>query len=290
MKRVYTLAFLFAFFVLSAYACDIHGITGIVEENNLWIGVEDKEAGGITEADFNDAIDKVYAIYAPIIEKLGKKLVVNRKWEDGTVNAFAQQTGLNWQVSMFGGLARHQAITKDGFTTVICHEIGHHLAGAPKTTSFFGAVTWASNEGQSDYWATSKCLKKYMENDDNVKIVEQLDLPDHLVKSCESTYGSEAEQALCKRIGMAGMSLANLFKDLRKLTVPLNFATPDPKVVTDTNHKHPDPQCRLDTYYQGGLCDLDPNLVTSSTDSKIGHCNQVDGYNIGIRPLCWFKP
>jgi Zn-dependent protease with chaperone function len=54
---------------------------------------------------------------------------------------------------MFGGLARDPLVTKDGFSAVICHEIGHHIAGAPRK-----GFSWASNEGQADYFATTKCL------------------------------------------------------------------------------------------------------------------------------------
>jgi hypothetical protein len=33
---------------------------------------------------------------------------------------------------MFGGLARHELVTDDGFMMVVCHETGHHLGGAPR--------------------------------------------------------------------------------------------------------------------------------------------------------------
>ena len=48
-----------------------------------------------------------------------------------------------WVVAMFGGLARRPEVTKDAFQFVVCHEVGHHLAGWPF------AYDWASNEGQS---------------------------------------------------------------------------------------------------------------------------------------------
>ena len=137
-------------------ACDEHGITGIAEENNLWIPAGMGRDNGMTEERFNAIIDRAEEIYAPIISDEGATLQVVRKWSDGTVNAYAQQTGSTWKVTMFGGLARHDFVTDDAFALVVCHELGHHLGGAPKKKQIFWS-SWASNEGQSDYFANSKC-------------------------------------------------------------------------------------------------------------------------------------
>lgn len=270
-------------------ACDQHGQGGIVEENSLHLPVDAKNVNGMSEAEFNSTIDKVEAVYGPIFSERGKRLVVERKWTDGTVNAYAQQSGNTWKVSMFGGLARHEAITTDGFATVVCHEIGHHIGGQPKKKSWFGS-SWASNEGQSDYFATSKCLRKFMENDDNATIVANMAIPEIVTKTCNEKFTSEAEVLVCQRAGMAGLSLGNLFRALRNLTTELKFDTPDTTSVSTTNHNHPAPQCRLDTYWNGALCDKDAYTDVSDDDFAIGTCARVDGYDSGVRPTCWFKP
>ncbi len=272
-----------------ALACDQHGQGGIVEENSLLIPVGAKSVNTMDEALFNATIDKVEAIYAPIFSARGKNLLIERKWTDGTVNAYAQQTGNTWKVSMFGGLARHAAITADGFATVVCHEIGHHIGGQPKKKSWFGS-SWASNEGQADYFATSKCLRKFMENDDNATINADMEIPAFVVEKCEEQFTTEKDLEMCKRGAMAGLSLADLFKDLRNLTTPLKFDTPDTRVVSTTDHNHPQPQCRLDTYWNGSLCDVDAYTDVSDRDYKVGTCARADGYESGVRPLCWFKP
>ncbi|MEH0861431.1 MULTISPECIES: hypothetical protein [Halobacteriovorax] len=272
-----------------SYACDEHGKTGIVEDNNLWIPSNVKGINTITEGEFNSIIDKIEAIYAPIIEAKGKTLEIERKWEDGTVNAYAQQVGNTWKVSMFGGLARHETITGDGFATVVCHELGHHLGGAPKKSSWWGS-SWASNEGQADYFATSKCLRKYMENDNNIKMMNEVEVPAIAKESCAKNFVNENEYAMCLRGSMAGMSLANLFRALRNLTTDLKFDTPDSNVVSRTNHNHPAPQCRLDTYYQGALCTIDAYTDLSDSDVNTGACNRDENFTNGLRPLCWFKP
>ena len=275
----------------SAYTCDEHGVTGIVEDNGLYLAPDAKGINSMDEDTFNAVIDQVENTYKPIIKEMGGKLQVIRKWSDGTVNAYAQRSGRTWKVSMFGGLARHKAITPDGFAMVVCHEIGHHIGGAPKKVR--GWSSWASNEGQSDYWASTKCMKRSFMNDDNVAIVAKMDVPEVVKEACTKAFGSdENENALCIRSAMAGQSLANLFKDLRNLDKAPGFDTPDPATVSRTNDNHPQPQCRMDTYYMGALCDKTLNETVSQSDAEKGLCNRIDNYPAreGTRPLCWYKP
>jgi len=276
-------------FSAQSIACDQHGQGGIVEDNSLYIPSNVKAANGMTKAQFNATIDKVEEIYAPIIAERGKRLLIERKWDDGTVNAYAQQQGSTWKVSMFGGLARHEAITVDGFATVVCHELGHHIGGQPKKKSWFGS-SWASNEGQSDYFATSKCLRKFMENDDNATILATMTIPSIVVENCQKNFTSDSEQLICQRGAMAGLSLGNLFRALRNLDTELKFDTPDTSTVSATNHNHPAPQCRLDTYFNGSLCEKDAYTDVSDRDFAVGTCARVDGFDSGVRPTCWFKP
>ena len=270
----------------STFACDIHGKTGFMPENNLKIGVHDKGTNGMTEEKFNAIIDRVSAAYAPIIQSKGATLDMIKNWDDGTVNAYAHRDGDVWHVSMFGGLARHQLTTDDGFMLVVCHETGHHLGGAPK----YGAGSdWASNEGQADYFGTLKCMKRVLENDDNVSIVSKMQIDAEATKQCQSVYKNANEVALCQRIAMAGKSLGMLLGDLGGNS-KVNFNTPDKKIVRRTNDAHPAAQCRLDTYFSGGLCDKSYTEDVSEDSPIPGTCIKRDGYKVGTRPLCWYKP
>ena len=273
----------------TAWSCDLDGLSGIVEENDLWIGVDSKSISTITEDEFNSVIDKVETIYAPIIRERGAELTIERNWRDGTVNAYAQQNGNTWKVAMFGGLARHQTIDKDSFALVVCHELGHHIGGVPKKSGWWGS-NWASNEGQSDYWGTMKCLRKVFESDNNQEVIASMSVDPHAARSCESTFASAEEIAICQRSAMAGLGLGNLFKALRNLRTELKFNTPDPNIVQKTDDNHPAPQCRLDTYFAGSVCDKDAYADVSESDANINVCTRVDGDKVGIRPLCWFKP
>jgi hypothetical protein len=271
-------------------ACDIDGKSGIVEENNLWISSDSKNVMNLSEGDFNNVIDHIEKIYAPIVSKLGGTLQVARKWDDGTVNASAQRTGNIWQVNMYGGLARHETVTKDGFALVLCHEIGHHLGGLPKKKMLWFKM-WAANEGQSDYFGNIKCMRRYAAGDDNAAIVASMTVPQYVTDKCHEHFTDAEDVAVCQRTSMAGLSLGNLFKALKNLPTDLDFKTRDPNVVAKTDHNHPAPQCRLDTYFAGSLCAKSVNEDVSDTDVKKGVCNKTTNDNVlTTRPLCWYSP
>lgn len=270
------------------YACGQNGHDGIAPENDMWIDVNAKSAGGITEAEFNEVLDKVNDIYAPIVSARGKNYQIVRKWTDGTVNAYAQQQGNTWKITMFGGLARHEETTVDGFALVACHETGHHLGGEPKKKSWW-STSWASNEGQSDYFGALKCLRKYMENDDNQAIVAKMKIPAVVTTQCETNFKAASEIAMCQRGAMAGLSLGRLLGALGG-NANVKFDTPDTSVVKKTNDAHPKAQCRLDTYFAGSICDKsqDQDIIEGKINSA--QCARVDGYSKQARPLCWYKP
>ena len=230
------------------------------------------------------------------MKEKGAVLVAVKKWTDPTVNASAMQTMIDNQnifaIYMFGGLARHHTMTADGLALVVCHEIGHHIGGAPKKLDYQGNLRWASNEGQADYWASSKCFKRVFGEDDNQSIVEKMNVPEEVKLKCDQVYSNENESALCQRSSMAGLSLAKLFHSLRSgsgidVKKPL-FDSPTDEKVLVTFHGHPQPQCRLDTYFQGSLCDV--TAAVDQADAKVGNCNRSDGHEVGLRPLCWYKP
>ncbi len=270
----------------SIFACTMDGKEGIVEENNLRIPVSAKSINGITAEQFNAVIDEVTTVMGPLVKSHGGELQVVKLWEDETVNAYAEQEGTTWKVSMFGGLARHETITRDGMALVVCHEVGHHIGGAPLYSWKSG---WAATEGQSDYFATTKCLRQVWEKDNNEEIIAAMDVPAKVKEMCGQHHVWNHDYALCVRGAMAGDSVAKLFAALRQ-QAPAKFETPDAKVVKYTQESHPATQCRLDTYFQGALCEV-PASVEFSRDTEVtGSCHKTLGHKIGMRPLCWFKP
>jgi hypothetical protein len=240
----------------------------------------------MTEYRFNKIIYKADAVYATIIKEMGGKLKGGSKWSTETVNANARRGWFGtWKVNIYVGLARHELVTHDAFAMVVCHELGHHIGGAPKVG---GAMAWAANEGQSDYFGTLKCFRRIYESDNNVAAVEKMIIPAIVTEKCSESFTLPNDIALCERSSMAGQSLANLLGSLRSSGLT-KFETPDTSVVSSTNNKHPAAQCRLDTYFQGALCNKRLNDDVSQSDATIGTCNTSTGDTVGVRPSCWYK-
>lgn len=290
--------------LVSVVALEARGM--ILPENDLYL--QDAQmrmlGGGLTKAEFNEAIDPVTKIFTPIVAKHGGKLKMNKNWDDPTVNAYAQQSGKTWSVNMFGGLARRVEVTQDGMSLVVCHELGHHLSGY-----FFydndadGGNGWAGGEGSSDYFATHACAWKIWKNQTAKNAKFRTNVEDYVKERCDKQYTTEADQNLCYRIAAGGQSLANLLGALGGTGEP-KFDTPDETVVEETDTSHPAAQCRLDTYFQGALCTTDhdfdvipgkglkdgQNTAEAEAIALKSSCAASKGDELGNRPLCWFKP
>lgn len=270
-------------------------------------------AGGITEAEFNGVIDKVEKIYAPIIKSKGGTLDIKRLWKKSdsfkgqngdTLNAFALREGKMWYVAMFGGLARHPVTSVDGFTLVLCHELGHHLAGYPKVPGNIFQPAWASNEGQSDYFATMKCARNVWAKEDNAKALASMSVPALVKEKCSVQHKSTLDIQLCERGAMGGMNLGTLLWNLSNGTKGTKntelaalagkstpkFETPDTSQVSSINDKHPQAQCRLDTYFAGAVCGIAASEEFGQKDGATGACAEERGDSFGVRSRCWYKP
>jgi hypothetical protein len=271
-----------------AFACTEDGQHGIAPDNNLYIPDSAFGAFPVTEAQFNNSIARATKIYEPIFAAQGRTYKVIPKWSDGTVNAFADRAGTVSQVHMFGGLARHPNMSPDGFELVICHETGHHLGGAPKIKSIFGKISWASNEGEADYYATLKCARMMWANDDNETIVAKMTIPQSITERCQKSFDKANDLNICKRAAIAGKDLGDTLASLGK-SAETDFDKPDTSVVTKMVDAHPAAQCRLDTYIAGSFCAKPIADVLSDTDSTAGTCSEEKGETLGIRPTCWYK-
>lgn len=243
----------------------------------------------ISRAAFILLAEELEALYAEDVwREKGLDLIIYKSWMSEVVNANVVLEDDDIKISLHGGLARHPLMTPDGFTLLVCHEIGHILGGG---TGIPG-VTWAAAEGQADYFATSKCLRRYWQDADNSGIIAGRPIPPEAARQCPGTYTDEDEAHLCLRSAMAGLSLAAVFHSLNPDETGPGPAldTPDLSETPFTRSLHPPAQCRLDTYYQGALCDRHWQEVFSDYDRFAGACNRRDGYTTGVRPACWFRP
>jgi subtilisin-like proprotein convertase family protein len=277
----------------------VAGFASILPPNDLHKYDRQEAIANMTEPEFNSIIDSVSSQYTSIVQAHGAQLKMENNWTDSTVNAYASQQGSDWLVHMFGGLARRPEITKDGFALVVCHELGHHLAGFP-----LKGDRWAATEGQSDYFATQSCAKRIWSNDpQTISHDYRGEIPGFVADICDEQWHDTTDQAVCYRTQAASVSLANLLSALSSGPTP-SFDIHDPTVVEQTYQAHPNAQCRLDTYSSGAICQtafevsnipgrnhpsgqhsLDAELVASESS-----CMEAKGLDQGNRPKCWFAP
>ncbi len=146
-----------------------------------------------------------------------------------------------------------------------------------------------SVEEEADYYSTLKCARKLFLHDDNQKAIRGAVIPPALESACTKAYGDLNDRAICIRTGLSSQILGKILASMRNSQEP-KFDTPDPLVVTKTNMSYGSVQCRLDTLFQGSLCEKSFNEDMSDTDLTKGACHPKLGDTVGNRPLCWFKP
>jgi hypothetical protein len=254
-------------------------------ENDLHLQQELFENSFMTENKFNSIIDELEQYYKPIVSELGGNLRIKRSWQDNTVNAQAWQSGKDWWVEMFGGLARHRAVTEDAFALVLCHELGHHLAGFP----LYRNDRWAANEGNSDYFATQACAKRIFNNEPYEFNKTFGDKIGKWAKDyCDKQYRWKEGEAVCYRSIAAGISLAKVFAYGERIAPE----TRDRTVVSRTQDSHPQPQCRLDSYVSGAFCWVyhdDYTIPKNQDEAENNSCMIANGFSLSARPKCWFR-
>jgi hypothetical protein len=247
-------------------------------------------------------------------------VILRCSWQSDFPNADAGRSRQEstWYIGVGGGLARLPAMTPEGLTMVLCHEIGHLFGGFPfLREGFTGLALPVSVDGQADYFAAQVCLRKIWAQDDNTVNNEGVRYEQMIepaaVTQCNAIYQPQAERDLCYKTVFAGMSFVKALGKTREEDPAPSVSTPDRNEVGITDNMHPAAQCRLDTFVAGALCPtvLDPALNPAAVyydETKIpGYELAAPGGDAardlsmamschenfwpqGARPRCWFSP
>ncbi len=231
----------------------------------------------ITRAEFDFIIETVMEQYHDEFQRQQQRLSIVAAWDNDNVYANAWkmedargETGL---VQVSGGFARHPDMTPDAFALVVCHEVGHHIAGPPKIWKF-------SAEGQADYFGASDCLRRLFSLSSGKLKDRRAHAPRVVRKACHEAFRGADDRTLCIRIAMAGATLATYFARKRQQISP-KFATPDRSIAPRTILVATNPQCRLDTYFAAALCNTRNNSLLEN--SWLCRSDRA------ARPGCWFN-
>lgn len=233
------------------------------------------------EALVNETIDS----YSKEIDAVhGLPVEIRFSWQHNMFQALGGRIENVVLFEFFGGLLKGE-MDLDAFAVFLCHEVGHALGGYPEVRPY--PFPMNSVEGQADYFATSKCLRRIFEKEDNAALIRHTEIPESIRSPCYSVFQDEEQAAICMRslIG-ARKAFRIMYEDQS-----LGFETFDRSIVSSTLMTYPSKQCRLDTLKAGALCVKDARDPFSFTNSRNGACNE-DGERaelIGARPKCWFK-
>ena len=222
----------------------------------LFIGISAANASVFPPNNLTVPIKKTYQekliknLYEEEVQKFRtffslSNLKIRIDWENNSVNAFASKEEEKMFITILGGLLRHKRMNISILQTVLCHELGHHLGGAP-----YKRGRWSTVEGKSDYYALNDCLNNYLLNENNQDFISKQ-------KNIKITYPfCNRTDYLCQRLILSSKQTAVFSHKLTQTRRGNRFSYPklekrDPTVVSSTLEEHPTPQCRLDTFISG---------------------------------------
>lgn len=180
--------------------------------------------------------------------------------------------------------AVYPELSEDAYAKILCHELGHILGGTAANEQDPGVQI--SPEAGSDYFAGAVCLPKLFKNlpASNLIIADPI-----VTTNCGLQFTNAAEQLICQRVAMAGLSFFTSFHHAMVRSIPgieneKFYAVPDLN-VKDTGYYdfYPSFQCRGETLAAGAYCPTSQGLWDQGI--KNWHCKS----GLGARPSCWFK-
>lgn len=236
----------------------------------------DPTTSSITPESFRNIPAIIYALHFNEVKDQGRTIEIKTDWEKPFFTAWAhQESATHYSLNFWGGLARVPGMNDEGHALTACHELAHVIGGKPKIK--IKEFLWSSSEGQSDYFASGICLKRYFAYKHKIK---KLSIPDDIPEvsftQCRITYQDEVDFLICLNTSKAIDAFRKVLIHLGQYQKSIEIDTPSRNVVKATLFdSYPEEQCRIDTLFQGSLC--------SEKDYPCGK-NQA-----GARPTCWYR-
>ncbi len=226
----------------------------------------------------SDGFEKMFA---PQLADLGQELDVELDDTATEFNAFAWTEGQRSVIRLNSkAIAFQPMVNKDVVALLLCHELGHHLGGAPLKSD-----SQMSVEGQADYFATAKCMRQFLKTPlfagDKIK--------EHPYAQNYCSYFFVREEAqLCARSIAASEQLSIIGANLNLEPMP-KLTSFDKSVVKEVPLEgHSSAQCRLDSLRAGGFCRLSERTPMTKTAPNLGSCLEDQTSQFEVRPRCWF--
>lgn len=235
--------------------------------------------------------------FSPVVQQHGAQLNIERLWQSDADGGRCSRSkdGKQWNLHIYGEMARAPNTTKDAFAILLCHELGHHLAGYPFYSQYH--YEWAAAEGQAEYWASQACLRELWKGspEENARYAQVV------APQCDAAFEASPDRMLCRRTLSAIESWAR-YQAKKGGRIP-SPARKDTSVVNELKVAHPSAQCRIDSLVQGMLCTrefdfsfipgrlhrMGQNSIGAENEARATSCFAEDGFKQGVRPACWFR-
>jgi hypothetical protein len=225
------------------------------------------------------------------------------------VPAAAIDLDRTWRLKV--GWDLRAGMSADVASFIMCHEVGHVIAGFPFkprtgqaegiSKGEYGSVI--STEGNSDYFAAKECLPKVWAGQRDVNAKFRETASDYARARCDEVWSQVDEQNLCYRILAVAEPFARWSTGAGGTESP-RLDEPDATVVPRTLMEYPEKkQCRVDTIVRGALCRTKfrgtgiPGLVppfeqvaSNPPFSEAAAAGDSCTEGPGARPSCWFAP
>ena len=236
---------------------------------------------------FDLVLQRLEEMFSPLFQERKRKLVFIAHWDIDVVNAYATQVEDSDVILILGGLAQHPLASEGSLILALCHELGHFLGGPPYHSD--PDLSSLSVEGQADYFASAFCMKAYYHHYPPPEQVlfpssrEAKELCRQKLPSPDNADDQKKEEQICLHTLQAALS------GLQSLYPPNGaqyaLSTPFQHQGSEiTKEGYTSPQCRLDTFVAGALCNRSVEHISFSTIED-SYC-QIGPHE---RPPCWFS-
>jgi hypothetical protein len=198
--------------------------------------------------------------------------------------AFAERIGNVARIRVHRGTRYHQRLNPNMYAMILCHELGHHLGGAPRF-----ANSWAAVEGEADYYATLKCWRTVESSLPAFAMTDPVDSDGLEIQTkCTASYPQpalKAERISCQHALKTSLDLTRVLAGLSGFTaVGITASANSKTTVTTTFPFANEPLCRWQTFRPGGLCSISAEVDVEAAN---GACTTSDSPD-AARPHCWF--
>lgn len=255
-------------------------------------------AGPLDGSAYQKLIGEIFAEFSPEISRhsASTEIIFHEKSSGTGAFTWRKNGGRVWEFHFYDGVLKIKNVSADVLALIVCHELGHHLAGYP----FNENTNWSAAEGQADYFSTHACAPRIWSRDDSLNSTFSNRIPVAFKERCDSAFSEQPRRNICYRTVFAMDAMRNYEGHGAKVLPSLT--KPEPSIVKATETRHPAAQCRVDTQLAGTFCSRDfdfstvpghlgmaRNTLAAERDSSPSHCDEGEFPLYMKRPRCWFS-